>query len=83
LIYVSMVIHGFSQAQMKGFMKEVKHLLKPDGQLAIVEIKKEETPFGPPIEIRFSPEELKKTISLTPANLIDVGQFCYMQIFNR
>ena len=83
LIYVSTVIHGFSQPQMEGFLKEVKRLLKPNGRLAIVEIKKEDTPFGPPLDMRYSPEELRQTINLTSAGFKDVEQFFYMQIFNK
>ncbi len=82
LIYLSTVVHGFSKTQMEGFLKEVKRLLKPNGRLAIVEIKKE-APFGPPLEIRFSPEELRLTIDLTPTGLIDVGEYFYMQIFSK
>lgn len=83
LIYLSTVIHGFSESQMEGFLRETKRLLKPNGRLAIVEIKKKETPFGPPLNKRFSPEELKQAISLTPTWLIDVGQFFFMQIFGK
>jgi ubiquinone/menaquinone biosynthesis C-methylase UbiE len=83
LIYVSTVIHGFSDSQMEGFLREAKRLLKPSGRLAIVEIKKQETPFGPPLNVRFSPEELQQVINLTPIRLIDVGQFFYMQIFGK
>jgi ubiquinone/menaquinone biosynthesis C-methylase UbiE len=83
LIYVSTVIHGFSEPQMEGFLREAKRLLKPNGRLAIVEIKKQETPFGPPLDVRYSPEELKRAISLNPTRLIDVGQFFYMQIFGK
>jgi len=68
---------------LQGLVNEVKRLLKPKGKLAIIEIKKEETPFGPPLEIRLSPEELKQTINLTPILLIDVAQFFYMQIFEK
>ena len=81
LIYLSMVIHGFSATQMGGFLKEVKRLLKPDGRLAIVEIKKEDTPFGPPLDIRLSPEELRKAIHLPPIRSIAVGRYFYMEIF--
>jgi ubiquinone/menaquinone biosynthesis C-methylase UbiE len=83
LIYVSTVVHVFSQKQTEGFVKEVKRLLKHSGKLAIVEIKKEDTPFGPPLDMRISPEELKNTISLIPIRLIDIGQFFYMQIFEK
>jgi hypothetical protein len=57
--------------------------LKQGGILAIIEIKKEVTPFGPPMEIRFSPEELKRILSLTPKNLMDVGAYFYMQMFEK
>jgi len=83
LIYLSTVVHGFSPDQMEGFIEEVKRLMKPEGRLAIVEIKKEKTPVGPPLGIRFSPEELKKAINLTPTSLMDVGQYFYMQIFAK
>jgi ubiquinone/menaquinone biosynthesis C-methylase UbiE len=83
LIYLSTVFHGFSKNDIDGFQKEVKRLLKPNAVLAIVEIKKEETPFGPPLDIRFSPEELQATITLTPKDLIEVGQYFYMQTFEN
>lgn len=83
LIYLSTVFHGFSEEEIKGFQKEVKRLLKPDAVLAIVEFKKIETPFGPPLEIRYSPEELKKTITLTPKSFVEVGEYFYMMAFEN
>ncbi len=81
LIYLSTVLHGFTPAQIQGFVVEVKRLLKQGGTLAIVEIKKEETPFGPPQSMRFLPEELKNTLGLSSINLVDVSQHFYLQIF--
>jgi hypothetical protein len=49
--------------------------------LAIVNIKKEITPFGPPMEMRLSPEELRQKISFIPKELFEVGDHFYMQIF--
>jgi ubiquinone/menaquinone biosynthesis C-methylase UbiE len=83
LIYLSTVLHGFSKSQIDGFLKEINRLLKPNGILAIVEIKKEPTPFGPPLDIRFSPQELKEIITLVPQKTVEVGQFFYMQIFEK
>jgi len=83
LIYVSTVLHGFSRMQMGGFCEEAKRLLKPNGILAIVEIKKEPTPFGPPLDIRFSPQELREIIDLSPQKTLEVGQFFYMQTFEK
>lgn len=83
LIYLSTVFHGFSKDEIDGFQKEVKRLLKPNAILAIVEIIKEETPFGPPLDIRFSPEELQRTITLTTKDLVDVGKYFYMLTFKN
>jgi ubiquinone/menaquinone biosynthesis C-methylase UbiE len=83
LIYLSNVFHGFSAWQIEGFQKEVKRLLKPKARLAIVEIKKEDTPFGPPLNIRFSPEELRQKIALPAKTLVEAGQYSYMQIFEN
>ena len=83
LIYLSTVLHGFTKNQINGFKEEIKRLLKPNGILAIVEIKKEPTPFGPPLDIRFSPQELKEIITLVPKKTVEVGQFFYMQIFEK
>lgn len=83
LIYLSTVVHGFSPDQMRGFRSEVKRLLAPSGRLAIVEIVKRQTPFGPPLEIRFSPEDLVHALGLRPAALVEVGEYFYMQIFDN
>ncbi|MBN2058956.1 MAG: class I SAM-dependent methyltransferase [Deltaproteobacteria bacterium] len=81
LLYLSTVFHIFSDAQIDGFVTEIKRILKPNAQLAIVNIKKEDTLFGPPIEMRSSPEELRQKLPFTPKILIDVGDHFYMQVF--
>ena len=82
-IYISTVIHAFSRQQVQAFLGEVKRLLKPEGMLAIVEIEKKETSFGPPLDMRFSPEELKKVVPLVPLDTIQVGEHFYMQLFKN
>ena len=83
LIYLSTVFHHFPKEQIDSFQKEVKRLLKPNGKLAIVEIQKEGIPFGPPLNMRFSPQELKEIIELEPISLIQAGQYFYMQLFEN
>jgi ubiquinone/menaquinone biosynthesis C-methylase UbiE len=83
LIYLSAVLHGFTKDQIESFNQEVERLLKPNGRLAIIEIHKRDTPFGPPLSIRLSPEELKQAIHLTPKSLVEVGEYFYMQIFEN
>jgi len=83
LIYLCTVVHGFGQEQMEGFVKEAKRLLRNGGRLAVVEIKKEETGFGPAMALRFSPEELQAAVGMNPAQLFEVGQYFYMQVFAK
>lgn len=83
LVYLSTVFHIFSESQVAGFEREVKRILRPGGKLAILNIIKEDTPFGPPVSMRSSPEELRKKLSFTPKRLIAVGNFFYMQLFEK
>ena len=83
LLYISAVIHGFSTSHMTGFIAEARRLLKPGATLAIVEIEKKETPFGPPLAIRFTPEELIEAIPLVPAGTRAVGEHFYLQLFTN
>jgi len=41
----------------------------------------EDTPFGPPVEMRSSPEELRQKLAFTPRELIEVSEHFHMQIF--
>jgi FkbM family methyltransferase len=83
LVYLSTVVHGFSSEQFKGFEAEVKRLLLPHGRLAIVEIVKRDTPFGPPPSRRFSPEELQAALGLFARATVDVGEYFYLQLFEN
>ena len=60
LVYLSTVFHIFSPVQIVRFVQEVARILRPDGTLAIMNIRKEDTLFGPPVEMRSSPEELRE-----------------------
>ena len=83
LAYLAAVVHGFSPSQMTGFRQEVVRILKPRARLVIVEIDKRSTPFGPPLELRISPEELLRQIPLTPLALVRAGEYLYMQTFEK
>ena len=83
LVYLSTVFHGFSPKQIEGFRNEVTRILKPQARLAIVEIDKRSTPFGPPMDLRFSPGDLQRQIPLTPSLLVRAGEYFYMQVFKN
>jgi ubiquinone/menaquinone biosynthesis C-methylase UbiE len=81
LVYLSTVFHGFTAPQKVGFLREMKRILRPGGILAVVEINKCDTPFGPPSDIRYSPEEIVEAIDLEPEMLTTIGDYFYMQTF--
>ena len=83
LVYLSTVFHIFSGSQVIWFNKEINRILRPHAKLAILNIIKEDTPFGPPVSMRTSPEELREKISFTPQKLITVSDFFYMQLFEK
>jgi len=53
--------HEFDSAHKN--MLEAKRLLKIGGKVAIIDWKKEETPAGPPLEIRVTAETIKKDLA--------------------
>ena len=83
LVYLSAVFHIFSETRIEGFVKEMKRILKPEARLAIVNINKKETSFGPPIERRSSPEELIRKLPFAPRKLIEADEHFYMQVFRN
>jgi hypothetical protein len=42
---------------------------------------KKETPFGPFLKMRSSPEELIQQLSFAPKGLFEVSDYFYMQLF--
>lgn len=81
LVYMSTVIHSQSKTQLNGVVQEVQRLLCPGGLLAIVEIAKHDTLFGPPLKQRYSPEELQEAIPLFPIKTVTVAEHFYLQVF--
>lgn len=83
LLYLSNVFHIFSDRQVAGFIAEAGRILKPGAILAVVNIHKRETPFGPPLQMRSSPEELRQKLPFAPGSLLEVGEHFYMHLFEN
>ncbi|MDD4835979.1 MAG: methyltransferase domain-containing protein [Dethiosulfovibrio sp.] len=82
---ISHVLHSMDfPAKADRLFGEVRRVLKAGGKLAIVECKKEKSSFGPPIELRISPEELERHANKFKFNKTgrdDLG-LNYILIFN-
>jgi len=61
---IAQVLHGFNLFKdTKILFTEISRVLKPAGRLAILEFRKEEVGFGPPMNIRLLPEEIEAVIA--------------------
>jgi len=49
-----------------------QRLLKPKGKIAISDWKKKKTKYGPPIELRYKPNEVKKQLLETGFGNINI-----------
>lgn len=75
--FLATVLHALDPAKDgKTLFPEIRRVLKPGGRLAIIECKKEQQPFGPPIHMRLSPEEIEgavRSYGFEKRGLTDLG----------
>lgn len=59
MIFMLNVVHGFkASGNMDEVIEKMLRILKADGRFAIVEFRPVEWSFGPPLEIKYAPDEL-------------------------
>ncbi|MEJ2717956.1 MAG: class I SAM-dependent methyltransferase, partial [Deltaproteobacteria bacterium] len=75
--FLATVLHTINLGEHgKRLSAEIHRVVKPGGRVAIINCKKEDQPFGPPIHIRLSPEEVEDSITqygFEKMDLIDLG----------
>ena len=70
--FISTVLHIFPWPKFDlNMFWEIKRVLKPGGRLVIIECKKEDQPWGPPLEMRISPQEMEQ--GLEPYGYLKTG----------
>ncbi len=78
------VMHANKMSEeCKNLYPEIVRILKAGGQLSVIECKKEEMPFGPPLGMRISPEELEEALAgygFLKQEYVDLGYY-YMMLF--
>lgn len=84
---IATALHDLAEENSaEGALTEIARLLKPGGRLVIVEFRKMEGPPGPPLDIRFSPEELDKLVSpfgFEKMRTLEAGEYFYLSTYIR
>jgi ubiquinone/menaquinone biosynthesis C-methylase UbiE len=83
IVFIGIALHDFKDPFM--VLQNAKRALKVGGKLVNVDWKKESTPFGPPVDIRFSESEAASLIERAGFNVVsiqDSGPFHYVIVAN-
>ena len=79
IIFFGTVLHDFQNPEQ--VLRNARQMIKPEGILADLDWRKEPTPFGPPVSIRFSPEtatSLIESSDLRIDRLLECGPYHYL-----
>ena len=71
------VLHEIKDQE--AFLKQIASGLKPGGKLAVIEFHKQATLYGPPPEIRISPEDVLRLSA--PAGFVESERFALAQSY--
>jgi ubiquinone/menaquinone biosynthesis C-methylase UbiE len=83
VLFSANTLHEFRDK--KAIIDEMRRVLKSDGRVSIVDFKKEDTGFGPPVSSRVSKEEAKHLFTerdLTALESYDL-KFHYLIVFGK
>ena len=83
LVFIGIALHDFKDP-LKA-LQNARGALKTDGKLVNLDWKKEPTPFGPPVNIRFSESEAAALITSAGYNVVlieDSGPYHYVIVAN-
>ena len=87
VVFISNVLHGLvANGESEIALKEVSRVTRRHGKLVVVEFKKNETPMGPPLSIRLSPEEvemLTKSYGFSKIAVKEAGPYHYSIILRK
>lgn len=81
IVFFGIVLHDFADPQK--VLMNGKRMLKPTGRLVDLDWKKEPMQLGPPLHIRFSPEQATgqlRAAGFTIESLTDAGPYHYLII---
>ncbi|MBI4239700.1 methyltransferase domain-containing protein [Candidatus Uhrbacteria bacterium] len=76
----------FQNTQHSTIINEATRMLRPGGRLAVIDWMSLSSPFGPPLNLRISPERLKSIVFNSGLRLFDefdAGSYHYVEVFRK
>ena len=87
LAFMSNVLHGLVENdEADSTLKEIARVTAQNGRLAVVEFKKQDSPMGPPLSIRLTPEDveaLAQGYGFSKESAQEVGPYHYAIILRK
>jgi ubiquinone/menaquinone biosynthesis C-methylase UbiE len=87
LAFMSNVLHGLVEnGEEDSTLNEIARVTPYNGKVAVVEFKKQESPMGPPLSIRLSPEDvenLARGYGFSKESVQEVGPYHYAIILRK
>ena len=62
-LMINVFHHFVGEQAVQGAIRELKRVIKPGGKIAVMDYKKEDTGYGPPVKMKRSAEEVKEMFS--------------------
>lgn len=85
--FMSNVMHGLVENdEADSTLKEIARVTEHNGKLAVVEFKKQESPMGPPLSIRLSPDDveaLARDYGFSKERAQEVGPYHYAIVLRK
>ena len=59
-LLINVFHHFVAMENSDGAIEELKRVIKPDGKISVMDYKKEDTGYGPPLRVKSTPEEMEE-----------------------
>ena len=59
-LLINVFHHFVAMEKTDGAICELKRIIKPEGKIAVMDYKKEDTGYGPPVRVKSTPEEMEE-----------------------
>lgn len=71
-LLINVFHHFVAMENSDGAIEELKRVIKPDGKISVMDYKKEDTGYGPPLRVKSTPEEMEEMFARHGLKMVDL-----------